>query len=249
MSRRTSTVTKPAGARRDSLARIGTDVVACELCPRLRRYCEEVAASKLRAYADWKYWGKPVPGFGDPGARLWVLGLAPAAHGGNRTGRVFTGDSSGEWLFRALHAHGFARLPVSNSSADGQELYDTYISAAARCAPPDNKPLPIELARCSRYMDRELEVLTSLRLIVPLGRIAFDAALRLLDRRGYEIPRPRPQFAHGARYKLQSESRAPIELLASYHPSRQNTQTGKLTIAMLDDIFATARRLLPPTHE
>ena len=250
MARRTGTVSTPTRipprAAADSLARIEADVVACGRCPRLRRHCRAVAASKRRAYRDWNYWGRPVPGFGDPRARLWVLGLAPAAHGGNRTGRVFTGDSSGDWLFRALHAHGFALLATSLARDDGQELHDAYISAAARCAPPDNKPRPVELRRCAAYLDRELGVLDRLRVVVPLGRIAFDAALRLLEAHGWPLPRPRPRFAHGARATLRSASPVPrtLVVLASYHPSRQNTQTGKLTRGMLDDVFRLARALL-----
>jgi uracil-DNA glycosylase family 4 len=231
---------------RDTLARIERDIVACELCPRLRAYCSEIASSKRRAYRDWNYWGRPVPGFGDPRARLWVLGLAPAAHGGNRTGRVFTGDSSGDWLFRALHAAGFAMLPTSVSRDDGQELRGAWVSAAGRCAPPGNKPLPVELARCASYLVRELHQLTDLRCILALGKIAFDAALRLLEGEGWEIPRPRPQFGHGASVTLSRRvaPRRPIVLLASYHPSRQNTQTGKLTRPMLDDVFTTAQRIV-----
>jgi uracil-DNA glycosylase family 4 len=246
-TRRAAPRARGAGSR-DSLERICRDVVACEQCPRLRDYCREVATSKRRAYRDWNYWGRPVPGFGDTGARLWVLGLAPAAHGGNRTGRVFTGDSSGDWLFRALHAHGFAALPTSVSRDDGQELRDAWVSAAARCAPPDNRPLPEELARCSGYLERELRALPDLRLLLPLGKIAFDAALRLLDGAGFVVPRPRPQFGHGTRYKLMPRTSSalarPLTVLASYHPSRQNTQTGKLTRQMLDEVFAAARRIL-----
>ena len=183
--------------------------MACEQCPRLRDYCREVATSKRRAYRDWNYWGRPIPGFGDPHARLWVLGLAPAAHGGNRTGRVFTGDSSGDWLFRALHDHGFARLPISVSRDDGQELRDAWVSAAARCAPPGNRPLPEELSRCHRYLERELGVLSELRVLLPLGKIAFDAGLRLLEGNGYVMPRPRPRFAHGACYELVPRATGP----------------------------------------
>ncbi len=233
----------------DSLARIASDVVACELCPRLRSYCGEVAATKRRAYRDWSYWGRPVPGFGDPRARLWLVGLAPAAHGANRTGRMFTGDSSGDWLYRALHAHGFAALPTSTSRDDGQQLDGAYVSAAVRCAPPGNKPLPEEIARCAPYLDRELASLTEVRVVLALGRIAFDACLRLLERAGYAGTRPKPQFAHGAWYELTGAPGSPVAgrplvLLASYHPSRQNTQTGKLTRPMFDAVFATARRLL-----
>lgn len=233
----------------ESLAQVRRDIVACELCPRLRIYCREVAASKRRAYRDWNYWGRPVPGFGDPRARLWLVGLAPAAHGANRTGRMFTGDSSGDWLYRALHAHGFAALPTSTSRDDGQRLEDAYVSAAVRCAPPGNKPLPEEIVRCSAFLDRELESLSQVRIVLALGRIAFDAALRMLERAGYAGTRPKPQFAHCAWVTLagapgSTAARRPLVLLASYHPSRQNTQTGKLTRPMFDEVFATARRLL-----
>jgi uracil-DNA glycosylase len=227
------------------LAAIHADVVGCERCPRLRRYCAEVAATKRRAYRDCDYWGRPVPGFGDPRARIWVVGLAPAAHGGNRTGRVFTGDSSGDWLFRALHTAGLASMPHSTSRDDGQELHDVYVSAAARCAPPDNKPSPAELVRCRPFLERELAALGRLLVIVPLGKIAFDAVLRLLEDAAYALPRPRPRFGHGALCEIRpapgGTARA-LTIVASYHPSRQNTQTGKLTRPMLDAIFTAARR-------
>jgi len=230
-----------------SLAAIHEDVIACERCPRLRRYCAEVAVTKRRAYRDSEYWGRPVPGFGDPRTRLWVVGLAPAAHGGNRTGRVFTGDSSGDWLFRALHGAGFARVPHSIGRDDGQELRGAYVSAVARCAPPANKPRPAELAHCRPFLERELGALAQLRIVVPLGKIAFDAVLRLLEDSGYAVPRPRPRFGHSARCHLgpvAGSQRRPLVILASYHPSRQNTQTGKLTRPMLDGIFATVREML-----
>jgi uracil-DNA glycosylase family 4 len=227
-----------------ALARIARDIVACERCPRLVRWCREVAASKRRAYRDWTYWGRPVPGFGDARARIWVLGLAPAAHGGNRTGRVFTGDSSGDWLFRALYDQGFARLPTSESRHDGQRLRDVYVSAAARCAPPGNRPTPAELERCAPFLAAELAALPRLRVVVALGRIAFDAALRLLDGAGYDIGRPRPRFAHGGCFRIGPRRFAPgVHILASYHPSRQNTQTGRLTREMLDAVFRAARDL------
>jgi uracil-DNA glycosylase family 4 len=230
------------------LAAIHADVVTCERCPRLRRYCAQVASTKRRAFRDCDYWGRPVPGFGDPRARLWVVGLAPAAHGGNRTGRVFTGDSSGDWLFRALHTAGFARFPHSIDRDDGQELCDAYVSAAARCAPPDNKPSPSELARCRPFLGRELVALHRLRVVVPLGKIAFDAVLRLLEDAGCVLPRPRPRFGHGAVCEVSPAAGAAVRALtivASYHPSRQNTQTGKLTRPMLDAIFAAVRERLP----
>lgn len=252
----------PAAARRvlfpdRALQAIHAAVEACEQCPRLRRYCTTVAQTKRRAYFDQEYWGRPVPGFGDPAARLWLVGLAPGAHGANRTGRMFTGDSSGDWLFGALHRAGFAREPYSRGRNDGQQLRDAYVSAAARCAPPGNKPLPAELARCRTYLEAELQVLTRLRVIVPLGKIAFDAVLRLLGDEGCTQPSPRPRFGHGvvcrvtlaAKWASSGSPGAPsagreISLVASYHPSRQNTQTGKLTHEMLDGVFTEVRRLL-----
>ncbi len=230
-----------------ALEAIHRDVVACERCPRLRRYCLRVAATKRRAYRDEEYWGLPVPGFGNPRARLWIVGLAPAAHGGNRTGRMFTGDSSGDWLFRALHAAGFARYPYSTGRDDGQVLRDAYMSASLRCAPPGNKPRPVELARCRPFLERELRTLAEVRIVVPLGKIAFDTAMRLLGEHGWAVPRPRPRFGHGARVTLSRAAGGPagsLVILASFHPSRQNTQTGKLTRPMLDGIFASAARML-----
>jgi uracil-DNA glycosylase family 4 len=228
------------------LASVTRDIVACERCPRLRRYCLGVARTKRRAFQDQVCWGRPVPGFGDPRARLWVLGLAPAAHGANRTGRVFTGDASGDWLFAALHAHGFARLPTSTARGDGQELSDAYVSAVVRCAPPGNRPLPHEIARCATYLERELAALRRLRLVLCLGQIAFSAALRLLEGAGYGLPAPRPRFAHAAEFAVLAQRGAggPLGLLASYHPSRQNTQTGKLRPRMWTAVFRRARELL-----
>ena len=233
----------------DSVAAIATDVVACTRCPRLRRYCAAVARTKRRAYLEHDYWGRPVPAFGSPGARLWILGLAPAAHGANRTGRMFTGDSSGNWLFEALHGAGFARLPTSQSRDDGQELRDAYISAVVRCAPPQNKPKPDEIKRCASFLAREIDSLTSLRILLCLGQIAFAAALRLLQEQGYAVPRPRPRFAHAAEYTLRRQgdhSSHELVLLASYHPSRQNTQTRRLTRPMWDAVFERAQDLLAP---
>lgn len=193
---------------------------------------------KRRQFRDDPYWGRPLAGFGDPAARVLVVGLAPAAHGGNRTGRMFTGDDSGLWLMRALHAHGFASIPRSTDRGDGLVLRDAYITAAARCAPPDNRPTPAELATCRPYLARERVLLTNVRVIVALGRIAFAAVLAVEEARGVVLPRPRPRFAHGAGATLGDAS-----LLASYHPSRQNTQTGRLTAEMLATIFGEARRL------
>lgn len=210
-----------------------------------------MAQERKRAYRDQPYWGRPVPGFGDPAARLLIVGLAPAAHGGNRTGRVFTGDSSGDFLFRALHKAGFANIPTSTHRDDGLRLVDAYIAAAVRCAPPDNKPTPGEIARCLPWLAAELDELPRLRVIVALGRIAFDASRRLLRVRGL-APATRPVFAHCVVHPLvahQAQGRAasarrPISLISSYHPSRQNTNTGKLTEPMFDAVFATAREVL-----
>jgi uracil-DNA glycosylase family 4 len=204
-------------------------VIACEQCPRLRAYCTEVARDKRRAFRDEEYWGKPVPGFGDPKARIWILGLAPAAHGGNRTGRVFTGDRSGDFLYAALHRAGLANQPTSVSRDDGLELDDVWISAAVRCAPPANKPALDEIENCAPYLDEEWEALDRVRVLVCLGGIAWNAALRLVVQRGAALPRPRPKFAHDAEIEI-----AGRWIVGSYHVSQQNTFTGRLTPAMLD---------------
>ncbi len=220
------------------------DISACQLCPRLLAWQRQVGEEKRRAYRHEDYWARPLPGFGDPAARLLVLGLAPAAHGGNRTGRMFTGDSSADFLISALHRAGFANQPTSRHQHDGLELHDAFISAAARCAPPDNKPLPAELANCRPFLARELVLLPNLRLVLALGQIAFDAWLRLLrqqDRLPAPASVPSQRFRHGL--ILPFAPPLPI-LLASYHPSRQNTQTGRLTAAMFDDVLAQARSLL-----
>jgi len=226
------------------LARLARTVVACRLCPRLVRYREAVARTKKREFADWTYWGRPVPGLGDPRAELLIVGLAPAAHGANRTGRMFTGDSSGRWLFRALHRAGFANQPTSERRGDGLRLRNVYITATVRCAPPDNTPRPGEIATCARYLRRELDLLTRVRVIVALGQVAFTHVLRLAAERGFALPRPRPPFGHRASCVLRAPAGARVRVIASYHPSRQNTQTGKLTAAMLDAVFADARRAL-----
>jgi len=220
----------------DPLAALQRQIVNCERCPRLRSYCERVAVEKKRAHRDEVYWGRPVAGFGDPSARLLIVGLAPAAHGANRTGRVFTGDSSGHFLMRALHRAGFANIPSSTHAADGLKLAGVYIAAAVRCAPPDNKPLPSEIEACLPFLAAELDLLSSVAVIVVLGRIAFDATLRVLANRGVSL-RPRPAFGHGAVHAL---GPGLPTLVASYHPSRQNTNTGRLTEAMFDSIFTTA---------
>jgi uracil-DNA glycosylase family 4 len=218
-------------------------VTACGRCPRLRTYCEAVAREKRRAYADWDYWGKPVPGFGDPRARLWVIGLAPAAHGGNRTGRVFTGDRSGDFLYAGLHRAGYANQPTSVRRGDGLELIDCYISATARCAPPANKPLPAEVANCSTYLDREWDLLRHKRVILALGKIAWDAAMALAIRQGCDLPKPRPPFGHGAEMALGPG----LTLVGSYHVSQQNTFTGKLTAAMFDAVLGQCQEAVGAT--
>jgi uracil-DNA glycosylase family 4 len=223
-----------------SLEILKIEVTACERCPRLREYCREIARVKRRAYRDWEYWGKPVPSFGDPKARVLIIGLAPGAHGANRTGRMFTGDRSGEFLYRALYQTGFASQPESHSRDDGLTLSGVYIAAAAHCAPPDNKPAREELANCRPYLERELDLLTNLRVVVTLGRLAFDSYLRILREGGGIASRPGFRFAHDAEHHTGPD--APV-LISSYHPSQQNTSTGKLTEAMLRHVFERARRL------
>jgi uracil-DNA glycosylase family 4 len=235
------------------LGALAETIVACQLCPRLVAYRAAVAQQKRRAYRDQEYWGKPVPGFGDPNARLVVIGLAPAAHGGNRTGRLFTGDASGDWLYRALFRAGFASQPVSRARDDGLVLRDAYVTAACRCAPPDNRPTRAELLACRPYLVRELTLLERAQVLVCLGQVAFAAALAALRELGAGAPEPvgegvspTPRFRHGARYRWPRVPGrdTPLWLLASYHPSRRNTQTGLLTEAMFDAVFAQARQLL-----
>jgi uracil-DNA glycosylase len=218
---------------------LNAEVVACTRCPRLVVYRRRIAQEKRRAYRDWDYWGKPVPGFGDSNARVLVLGLAPGAHGSNRTGRPFTGDSSGNFMYPVLHETGFANQVVARDRNDGLTLTDLYITAAARCAPPDNKPLPQELANCSSFLDCELDGLKNLKVVVALGRIGFDAYLNYLKRRDVISSKAQYIFGHGVRYRMPNGK----ILLASYHPSNQNTNTGKLTRPMFVDIFRDARRL------
>jgi len=214
-------------------------ITACRACPRLVAWREEVAAVKRRAYRDEAYWGRPVPGFGDGHARVLIIGLAPAAHGANRTGRMFTGDSSGDFLYAALHRAGFASQPTSRRRDDGLALHDAFISAACRCAPPDNKPLPAEIAACRPFLAQEIALLSGLRVVVALGRIAFDLALRLFSVQDAENG-AKPLFAHAATYPLAGGR----WLVASYHPSRQNTQTGRLTAEMFDQVWTQAQCLL-----
>ncbi|HYV16670.1 MAG TPA: uracil-DNA glycosylase [Conexibacter sp.] len=222
----------------DSLAALGAEVVVCRRCPRLVEWRERVAREKRAAYADDVYWGRPITGFGDPDARILVLGLAPAAHGGNRTGRVFTGDRSGDWLFAALWRCGLANQPVSRSRDDGLRLQGAYVTAAVRCAPPANKPLPAERADCAPYLERELTLLHDVRVIVCLGGFAWESALRLRAALGEPTPRPKPRFGHGAEAAGERWS-----LLGCYHPSQQNTFTGRLTEPMLDAVVLRAREL------
>ena len=214
------------------LERLNSSIIKCKKCPRLATYIRKVGRDKVRRHAGEKYWARPLPGWGDPDARLLIVGLAPAAHGGNRTGRMFTGDSSGDWLSRAMHEAGFASSPASTSRDDGLVLHDAYITAAVRCAPPGNRPLPSELANCSRYLSAELRILKNVKVVLALGKIAFDAYCRTAGFGGLA-------FGHGARYDVGGRV-----LLASYHPSRQNTNTGRLTWKMWTEIFAAARSLL-----
>ena len=218
---------------------LNREVVACTRCPRLVEYRQEVARVKRRAYLGWEYWGKPVPGFGDPRARVLVMGLAPGAHGSNRTGRPFTGDASGNFMYPVLYETGFASQPAAIDRDDGLKLKDLYITAAVRCAPPDNKPLPQELAECSHFLDRELAGLEDVKVVVALGKIGFDAYLNYLKRRGMLSSKKAYVFKHGASYGMPDGT----VMLASYHPSNQNTQTGKLTRKMFVEIFQEAARI------
>jgi len=222
---------------RDSLERIRDEVIDCRLCPRLVEWRERVAREKVARFADQEYWGRPVPGWGDLGAAVLILGLAPAAHGGNRTGRIFTGDRSGDFLFASLHRTGFANQPTSVSVDDGLKLRDAYVAAVNRCAPPANKPSPEERGNCLPFLVRELWLLTSVRVIVPLGQYAWDGALLALRALGHFV-RPKPRFGHGAEAVV-----GPYTLLGCFHPSQQNTFTGKLTGEMLDEVFDHARDL------
>ena len=225
-------------AKTPTIAAVQDAVVACRLCPRLVDWREETARVKRRMYRDQPYWGRPLPAFGDPDARLLVVGLAPAAHGGNRTGRMFTGDRSGDWLFAALHRAGFASQPESVRIGDGLRLHGALISAAARCAPPQNRLTPSELAACRPYLAREIALLPDLRAVVTLGRTAFDAFLRAWAAAGFTPPPRKPPFGHDVASDLPDGG--PL-LIASYHPSQQNTQTGRLTEPMLDAVFRRAR--------
>jgi uracil-DNA glycosylase family 4 len=228
-----------AAANRNELEKLDRVVSSCTACPRLVAWRNEVASEPPRRYRGEEYWARPVPGFGDPGARLLIVGLAPAAHGGNRTGRVFTGDRSGDWLFAALHRTGFANQPTSVSRDDGLRLIGAYVAAVVRCAPPANRPTPAERDTCLPYLVRELELLGRVRAIVALGAFAWDGALRALAAAGQPAPRPKPRFGHGAEAGI-----GPYTMIGTYHPSQQNTFTGKLTEEMLDAVFTRARELI-----
>ena len=223
-----------------TLASVERSIIACEQCPRLREHCLAIARARKRAFRDQEYWGKPVPGFGDLHARLLIIGLAPAAHGGNRTGRVFTGDSSGSWLYSALHQVGYASQPDSTGRDDGQRLTRVYVTAAARCAPPANKPTPEELSRCRPFLEAEIRLLRSVRVVLGLGRVGHEAWLRASGWWAKLPPGQRPAFGHGAEATLPDGT----ILLSSFHPSRQNTNTGKLTRPMWDAIFRRAKTLV-----
>jgi uracil-DNA glycosylase len=220
---------------RAALAALSAEVVVCRRCPRLVAWREQVAREKVARFRDETYWGRPVPGFGDPDARILLVGLAPAAHGGNRTGRVFTGDASGDFLIAALYRAGLANQPDSRRADDGLELIDTYVAAAVRCAPPANKPLPEERDRCAPYLERELALLDRVRVVVGLGAYGWDAAVRALAANGHALP-TKPRFGHGMAIAV-----GRYRLIGTYHPSQQNTFTGKLTPPMLDDVLATAK--------
>lgn len=222
------------------LASIHSSVSACRRCPRLVAWREKIATKKRASFADEEYWGKPVPGFGDPEALLLVVGLAPGAHGSNRTGRMFTGDRSGDWLYRALYKAGFASQPESVGLDDGLTLTDCYVTAPVRCAPPANKPSTAEREACRPFLEKELDLLTRVRVMVALGKIGFDQLWRILQARGEELPRPRASFGHGVEVEIGPS----LTLLASYHPSQQNTFTGKLTEEMFDGIWTRARTLI-----
>lgn len=222
------------------LVQLNQEIVGCTRCARLISYCQKIGREKRRAYMDWQYWAKPVPGFGDPEARLLILGLAPGAHGSNRTGRPFTGDGSGYFMYPVLYKAGFASQPTATHRDDGLKLKDAYITAAVRCAPPQNKPSPEEIANCSAFLDREMAALKNLRVVVALGKIGFDAYLNYLKRAGLLKSKAGLEFAHAAHYQMPDG----LILLCSYHPSLQNTNTGKLTEKMFLEVFRKARRLL-----
>lgn len=223
-----------------SLIQLHQEVISCTRCSRLITYCQKIGREKRRAYLDWDYWAKPVPGWGDPNARVLILGLAPGAHGSNRTGRPFTGDGSGHFMYPILHKAGFASQPTGTHREDGLILNDAYITAAVRCAPPQNKPTPGEITNCSSWLDREIALLKKVKVVVVLGKIGFDAYLNYVKRRGLLTSKAGFTFAHNVDYELPDKR----ILLCSYHPSLQNTNTGKLTEKMFLDVFLKARRLI-----
>ncbi len=223
----------------NALVQLQSRITSCSLCPRLVAHCQRVAQEKVKRYRDWDYWGKPVPSFGDPEARLLVIGLAPAAHGGNRTGRVFTGDRSGDWLYGALYEAGFANQPASVHRNDGLTLSDCYITAAVHCAPPDNKPLPEEFLTCRPYLLQELALLKNVQVVIALGQIAFSSYLTARRALSLAMPTPLPRFGHGSVHALDA-----VTLIGSYHPSQQNTFTGRLTREMFQAVFQQARAVI-----
>ncbi|HXG37579.1 MAG TPA: uracil-DNA glycosylase [Bacteroidota bacterium] len=225
---------------RKSLAQLQEKIIRCRLCPRLVRWREQIAREKTRRFTDWNYWGKPNPSFGDPNAQLLLVGLAPAAHGGNRTGRMFTGDRSGDWLYRALYKAGFANQPTSVSRDDGLKLSNCYITATCRCAPPLNKLLPSEIRNCRPYLLRELQLLKNVRVIIGLGKVGFEAAVGSFQELGWSTLECKPKFGHGVEYALNDR----VTLLGSFHPSQQNTFTGRLTEPMFDAVFRRAKQIL-----
>lgn len=225
---------------KEQITKLNREIVYCKRCPRLVKWREKIAREKVARFSNWKYWGKPVTGFGDLNAKLIIVGLAPAAHGANRTGRMFTGDRSGEWLYRALHKYGFANQPFSYSRDDQLKLRDCYITALVRCPPPGNKPTSLEIHSCSPFLIRELELLTKLKVIVTLGRVAFDSTTRIIRELNLTDRSKFPDFSHGLKVPINDQ----IILIASYHPSQQNTFTGKLTLPMFDSIFASAFELI-----
>ena len=232
-------------ARIKSIAELDKAVIKCAACPRLVSWRKEVSISKRKSYENEKYWGKPVPGFGPADAKFVIVGLAPGAHGANRTGRIFTGDSSGDWLYRSLHKAGLAKIPTSKSIDDGQELIGTRIICAVRCAPPDNKPSNEEKATCSPFMKREIELLLpTAESFLALGNFAWSALITQLVELGFEIPKPTPKFSHGAKFQANSQTGKKITIFGSYHPSQQNTFTGKLTEKALDKVILMASTLI-----
>jgi len=223
-----------------SLPTLQQRIVECRKCPRLVQWREKVARTKTKRFSDCEYWGRPVPGFGDSGARLVIVGLAPAAHGGNRTGRMFTGDRSGDWLYRTLNKFGFANQTRSTDRHDGLTLHDCYITATVRCAPPGNKPLPTEIRNCRPYLLHEFQLLRNVRVIVGLGKVGFDSAAQCVEQLGWITFERKPTFSHGAEYRVNKK----VTLIGSYHPSQQNTFTGKLTRRMFDQVFRKSKRIL-----